>query len=108
RDYAAAERIMAAYPLDVFQADGLPMPKSFFRGCTALARGDAATAQTQFAAALPAFELAMKEAPTSGLRHANLGLIYSFMGRKEDAIREGRRAVALEPEPKDAVVAPWM
>jgi TolB-like protein/Flp pilus assembly protein TadD len=108
RDYAEADQTMAAYPLDVFQSDGMPMPKSFFRGCTALARGDAAGAQTQFAAALPAFELAVKEAPTSGLRHANLGLLYSFMGRKEDAVREGRRAVELEPESKDAVVAPWM
>ena len=108
RDYAAADLAMASYPLDVFQADGMPMPKSFFRGCTALARGDTSAAQTQFATALPAFESAVREAPTTGLRHANLGLIYSFMGRKEDAIREGRRAVELEPESKDAVVAPWM
>ena len=84
------------------------MPKSFFRGCTALARGDASAAQTQFAAALPTFELAVKEAPTTGLRHANLGLLYSLMGRNEDAVREGRRAVELEPESKDAVNAPWM
>ena len=84
------------------------MPKSFFRACTALARGDAAAAQTQFAAALPTFELAAKQAPTGSLRHANLGLLYSFMGRKEDAIREGRRAVELEPETRDAVNAPWM
>jgi TolB-like protein/Tfp pilus assembly protein PilF len=108
RDYAGAERAMASYPLDVFQADGMPMPKSFFRGCTALARGDNATAQTQFAAALPAFEVAVQQAPGSGHRHANLGLIYSFIGRKEEAIREARRAVELEPESKDAILAPWM
>jgi TolB-like protein/Tfp pilus assembly protein PilF len=108
RDYPAAESAMGSYPLEVFQSDGMPMPKSFFRGCTALARGDMATAQSQFAAALPAFELAVKEAPTRGLRHANLGLLYSFMGRKEDAVREGRRALELEPETKDALVAPWM
>ncbi|MEY2501056.1 MAG: hypothetical protein QOI07_1390 [Verrucomicrobiota bacterium] len=108
RDYPAAESAMGSYPLEVFQSDGMPMPKSFFRGCTALARGDVATAQSQFAAALPAFELAVKEAPTRSLRRANLGLLYSFMGRKEDAVREGRRAVELEPETKDALVAPWM
>jgi TolB-like protein/Flp pilus assembly protein TadD len=108
RDYTAADLAMASYPLDVFQSDGMPMPKSFFRGCTALARGETAAAQTQFAAALPAFESAVHEAPTTGLRHANLGLIYSFMGRKEEAIREGRRAVELEPDSKDALVAPWM
>jgi TolB-like protein/Tfp pilus assembly protein PilF len=107
RDYAAADRAIASYALDVFQCDEMPMPKSFFRGCTALARGDASAAQAQFAAALPAFESAVKEAPT-GHRHANLGLLYSFMGRKEDAVREGRRAVELEPETKDAVQAPWM
>jgi tetratricopeptide (TPR) repeat protein len=108
RDYAAAERAMASYPLDVFQSDGMPMPKSFFHGCTALARGDNAAAQIQFAAALPAFEAAVQEAPGTALRHANLGLIYSFIGRKEDAIREARRAVELEPESKDAIQAPWM
>jgi tetratricopeptide (TPR) repeat protein len=42
------------------------------------------------------------EAPCSAERHANLGLCYAFMGRKEDAIREGRRAVELKPESKDA------
>jgi TolB-like protein/Tfp pilus assembly protein PilF len=108
RDYPAADRAMASYPLDVFQSDGMPMPKSFFRGCTALARGDTATAQAQFGTALPAFEGAVKQAPGTGLRHANLGLLYSYLGRKEDAIREARLAVELEPEAKDAVQAPWM
>ncbi|HEX8897495.1 MAG TPA: hypothetical protein VF751_02260, partial [Chthoniobacterales bacterium] len=108
RDYAGADQAMASYALDVFQCDGMPMPKSFFRACTALARGDAAAAQTQFTAALATFELAVQQAPTDALRHANLGLLYSFMGRKEDAIREGLRAVGLEPETRDAVKAPWM
>ena len=45
----------------------------------------------------------MEEAPASAERHANLGWLYAFMGRKDDAIREGRRAVELKPESKDAV-----
>ncbi len=36
------------------------------------------------------------------MRHANLGLCYSFMGRREEAIREGRRAVELKPQAIDA------
>jgi TolB-like protein/Tfp pilus assembly protein PilF len=108
RDYPAADRAMSDYPLDVFQSDGMPMPKSVFRGCTALARGDNAAAQAHFAAALPVFEAAVQQAPNTGHRHANLGLLYCYMGRKEDAIREGRRAVELEPESKDALLAPWM
>ena len=48
-------------------------------------------------------ENAVKEAPLSAIRHANLGWLYAFMGRKGDAIREGRQAVELKPESKDAV-----
>jgi TolB-like protein/Tfp pilus assembly protein PilF len=108
RDYAAADLAMTSCPLAVFQSNGLPTPKSFFLGCVALARGDQAATQTHFAAALPEFEAAVTQAPADPLRHANLGLLYSFMGRKEEAIREGRRAVELLPESKDAVDAPWM
>lgn len=108
RNYAAADEALTSCPLDVFQSDGLPTPKRFFRGCTALARGDEAAARTNFEAALPVFEAALRQAPENGLRHANLGLLYSFMGRKEEAIREGRRAVELQPDAKDAVNGPWM
>ena len=48
------------------------------------------------------------KAPDNGLRHANLGLLYAFLERKEEAIREGRRARELEPDSKDAVNGPWM
>ena len=108
RDYAAADRVLSESAVEEFHSDGQPMPKSFYRGCVALARGDSSTAKTHFDAALPLFEAAVRESPGTGLRHANLGLLYSFMGRKDDAIREGRRAVELEPASKDAVVAPWM
>jgi tetratricopeptide (TPR) repeat protein len=50
----------------------------------------------------PVFEGAVKESPRSAERHANLGLLYAFMGRKDDAVGEGRRAVELMPESKDA------
>jgi tetratricopeptide (TPR) repeat protein len=75
----------------------------FFEGCTYLAQGDSASAQNAFEQARPAFEAAVKEAPGSAERHAGLGLLYAFMGRKGDAIKEGQRAVELKPESKDAV-----
>ena len=67
-----------------------------------MARGDRAAAEQNFAAALPEFEKAVQEAADAAERHANLGLVYAFMGRKTDAIREGRLAVQLKPEAKDA------
>jgi hypothetical protein len=33
--------------------------------------------------------------------HSNLGLLYAFVGRKEDAIREGRRGAKLNPGPME-------
>ena len=38
--------------------------------------------------------------------HSSLGLAYAFLGRSEDAIREGELAVALLPVEKDAVYGP--
>ena len=35
--------------------------------------------------------------------HAALGILYAYMGRKEEAIRESRRAVELCPENIDAL-----
>ena len=108
RDYASADQALTSCPLDQFQSGGQPTPKSFYRGCVALARGDQAAARSNFEATLTIFEAAVQQAPANALRHANLGLVYSFMGRKEEAIREGHRAVELLPDSKDAVYGPWM
>ena len=104
RDYAEARRVIDASTAREFSYTGEgSTPRSFFEGCIALAQGDFAGARKYFETAQPAFENAVKEAPSSAIRHANLGWLYAFMGRKEDAIREGRRAVELKPESKDAV-----
>ncbi len=108
RNFAAAREALAFSPLEAFPVNGQVIPKSFFAGCTALGQGDNTQAQTSFEAARPQFESAVQEAPENALRHANLGLLYAFMGHKEDALREGRLAVELAPEAKDAVVGPWM
>jgi TolB-like protein/Tfp pilus assembly protein PilF len=104
RDYAAARRAIDASTAKELSYTGeASTPRSFFEGCIALAQGDIVGAQKYFQDAEPVFEAAVKQAPLSAIRHANLGWLYAFMGRKEDAIQEGRRAVELKPESKDAV-----
>jgi serine/threonine-protein kinase len=104
RDYAAARHAIDASTAKELSYTGeASTPRAFFEGCIALAQGDIVGAQNYFQDAQPVFESAVKEAPLSAIRHANLGWLYAFMGRKEDAIREGRRAVELKPESKDAV-----
>src|SRR5947207_59144 len=53
RDYAEADRALDASAVEEFHSDGQPMPKSFFRVCVALARGDSSTAKANFDTALP-------------------------------------------------------
>jgi len=51
-------------------------------------------------------EEALREHPEDSRIHASLGLAYAYLGRKEEAIREGKRAVSLYPQSKDAYGAP--
>jgi TolB-like protein/class 3 adenylate cyclase/Tfp pilus assembly protein PilF len=104
RDYAAAKRILETSSRGEisYMPSGL-IPKNILEGCVYLAQGDTAGATRNFELARPIFEMAVRESPDTAVGHANLGWLYAFMGRKEDAIREGRRAVELKPESKDAV-----
>jgi len=104
RDYAAARTVLQNSSVkQISYTNAGTTPKIFFEACVYLAQGDTVNAQKFFELARPAFEASVKEAPANAERHAILGWLYAFMGRKDDAIREGRRAVELLPESKDAL-----
>ena len=104
RDPAAAERALASCRLETITSQpGAPLPKSYLQGCIDLVRNDTARAQTDFEAARPAREKTVADSPQDSTRHAQLGLLYAFMGRKEDALREARRAVELKPVARDVI-----
>src|SRR5437870_6046124 len=100
RDYTAAEKVLADSPEDFPNAGDAPKP--FYQGRIALARGDTESAQRYFAAARPVSEARVRDDPDVAQRHAQLGLLYAYMQMREDAIRESRRAVELEPESQNA------
>jgi tetratricopeptide (TPR) repeat protein len=100
RDYARAEKILADFGLEIFPVGAAP--RTFYQGRTALAHGDIESAQRYFAAATPAIEKRMRDDSGDPERHAQAALLYAYMRRKEDALREGRRAVELEPESQNA------
>src|SRR6266566_1444169 len=104
RDPTAAVKALAACRLEAITSQtGVPLPKSYLQGCIDLVRGDSAQAQAGFEAARPALERTVADSPQDATRHAQLGLLYAFIGRKEDAVREGRRAVELKPISKDVI-----
>jgi TolB-like protein/Tfp pilus assembly protein PilF len=51
-------------------------------------------------------EKALAENPEDARYHASLGLAYAYLGREEDAVREGRRAIELYPMSRSAFEAP--
>jgi TolB-like protein/DNA-binding winged helix-turn-helix (wHTH) protein/Tfp pilus assembly protein PilF len=101
RDYATAEKILADSSLEKFSPIG-DILKTYYQGRIALARGDIESAQRYFAAARPGIEKRVRDNPGAAESHAVLGLLYAYMQRKDDAIREGRRAVELDPESQNA------
>src|SRR5205814_10450995 len=82
---------------------GVPLPKGYLQACVFLVRGDTAKAQAEFEAARPAIEKLVADSPRDGTRRAQLGLLYAFLGRQEDALREGKRATELTPITRDII-----
>jgi tetratricopeptide (TPR) repeat protein len=78
------------------------LPNSYLRGCVALARGDPAGARPFFEAARTGMETEARAFPLDAFRQAQLGLLYAYLGRKEEALRQGRHAIELLPESRDA------
>jgi TolB-like protein len=69
-------------------------------------RGDAANIRTYAEEARKAFEEQLRAAPKDPQRQVLLGVVLAYLGRKEEAIREGESSVALLPVTKNAYQSP--
>jgi TolB-like protein/Tfp pilus assembly protein PilF len=103
RDVAAAERALTALGDHIFGPDAVLFSPKFGDGLVARLRGDASGAQAGFMAARAHQEKVIAEQGDYGPALCVLGVIDAMLGRKEDAIREGRRAVELLPVERDAL-----
>jgi eukaryotic-like serine/threonine-protein kinase len=65
-------------------------------------RGDPSSVNTYAEEARKAFEEQLRASPNDAQRHVLLGLALAYLGRKDEAVREGERSVALDPASKDA------
>ncbi len=103
---------------DAQQRQVLSLPPSAFdndRGVWALVRtelyqlrGDSARALAYADSARLTLEAQSRAAPEDAQRHAILGVALAYLGRKAEAIREGRRGAELLPVSKDAINAPYV
>ena len=101
RDYATAEKILADFPLEDF-----PRPETPRKHFTRAASLSPAATSNRPSAILPRRGQISKSGcatiPTIQIATLNSDYSTPTCSRKEDAIREGRRAVELEPESKNA------
>jgi TolB-like protein/class 3 adenylate cyclase/Tfp pilus assembly protein PilF len=108
RDSVAAQRALAAMPLGGCFDVGIPFPNSWCEGLAARMRGDQPAARAAFTNARKEVEKMVQNQPDYADGLCALGLIDAALGKKEDAIREGRRAVELMPVSKNAVEGPLL
>ncbi|HEY6155402.1 MAG TPA: FlgO family outer membrane protein [Candidatus Udaeobacter sp.] len=103
-DIATANRALAAMkPGGLGSGYGESFPRAWFEGLAARARGDEAAARDAFASARVEAEATVREQPDYGPNLCVLGMIDAALGRREDAIREGRRAAEVLPVAKDSL-----
>jgi len=103
RDAAETASALASLPTEGIIPHNVRMPRSFFEGLAARARNDATGAETAFAAARVEMEEIVRQQPDYAQALCVLGMIDAALGRKEDALGEGRRAVERLPVTKDTL-----
>jgi TolB-like protein len=104
RDPAAAkDALLAAGEESPLGGDAVHFPRPFVEGLIARMTNDEHEAQLAFTAARAEQEKIVLAQPDYGPAWCVLGVVDAALGRKEDALREGRRAVELLPVERDSV-----
>jgi TolB-like protein/predicted Ser/Thr protein kinase len=103
RDVTAAREALLAAPESRFGLDAVLFPRPFLEGVIARMTNDEQQAQLAFTAAHAEQEKIVLAQPDYGPALGVLGVIDAALARKEDALREGRRAVELLPVERDAI-----
>jgi serine/threonine-protein kinase len=104
RDFIAAGRIVAAAPQEQEWLEGFS--RDFWIGVVARANGDMVAAKAAFTAARAQQEAVVRAQPDAAPPLSILGVIDAGLGRKEEALHEGQRAVELMPITKDLTDGP--
>jgi TolB-like protein/class 3 adenylate cyclase len=108
RDLVGIEDALAALGDNTVGPVAVRYSRAFSEGLLARMKGDAAAAQAAFSADRIAQERIVQAQPDYGPAISMLGMIDAGLGRKEDALREGRRGVELLPVAKDSINGAYM
>ena len=107
RKFPEALQLVHQFPKETLTSRTTALcPKAFLEGALYLYQGDKVKAQAAFETARIVANQLVQESFDDAARHGQLGLILAGLGRKEEAIKEGKRAVELLPEAQDALDGP--
>jgi TolB-like protein/class 3 adenylate cyclase/Flp pilus assembly protein TadD len=111
---AERDRKMAAQALTIIPAEGAQnpadsslWPRDWYVGLVARSFGDSSGAQSAFTTARDVAAKAVQGQPEYAPAWSLLGMIDAGLGRKTEAIAEGKRACQLLPISRDAVDGPF-
>ena len=103
RDARAAESAVVALGENMFPNDAVLLDHDFCEGLIARMTNDQSKAHASFSAARSRQEKVMQAQADFGPAFCVLGLIDAGLGRKDQALSEGRRAIELLPVAKDSI-----
>jgi serine/threonine protein kinase/Flp pilus assembly protein TadD len=103
RNYPAALARLSYLSTDIIKLGLNFIPKSQMEGYIHQYMKKPELARISFDSARIVLEKEMKKQPDDSRIHSSLGIVHAALGRKEEAINQGKRAVELYPVSKDAV-----
>ncbi len=109
RDSASAARALTFIPAEgsISPVGNFLMPREWFIGLVARTFGDTKEAERAFTAAREVVARTVREQPDYAPAWSQLGLIDAGLGRKAEAMAEGKRACELLPLSKDSWEGPF-
>ncbi len=106
RDFDRALAAASSFTKELVDEQFSVVSRSVSQGLVYRERGQTDLARAAFDAARIALEERVRQRPEDARGHSTLGIAYAGLGRVEDAVRAGKRAVELYPTSVDAYIAP--
>jgi non-specific serine/threonine protein kinase len=109
RNYQMAVDQLKGYPLEIIEHQYAFVPADLLAGIAYRYMGDPERARGLSERAVNLLEKAVREHPDDPRVRSSLGRALAEVGRKEEAIREAKRACEIHPVSRDAVQGPsWV
>jgi serine/threonine protein kinase/Flp pilus assembly protein TadD len=103
RDSVGAQQALSNMGTGGCFDENIPFPNGWCEGLAAWVRGDESAARARFESARKELGETVRNQPDYAAAVCALGVVDAVLGNKEDAIREGERAVELTPVSKNAI-----